>query len=144
MPAWKKMREINKIAHVFLQKCFQFSKERYVFKEHSRIILASIYIHHIPHTCTSWFHCMTQLSLDPLFDFTIYALQVCYSFLPTHKLHISFSCRKRKDITSLLPWWGSTNTTYIERLEWHTMESLSFILKTYKNSRIMVEQRTET
>ena len=60
---------------------------------------------------------MTQLSLDPLFDFTVYALQVCSSFLPAHKLHISFSCRNRKGITSLLPWWGSTNTTYIERFE---------------------------
>ena len=38
-------REMNKIAHVLLQKCFQVSKERYVFKEQSRIRLATIYIH---------------------------------------------------------------------------------------------------
>ena len=37
--------EMNKIAHVFLQSCFQVSKERYVFKEQSRIRLATIYIH---------------------------------------------------------------------------------------------------
>ena len=59
MPAWKE-EKMNKIAHVFLQSCFQVSKERYVFKEQSRISLATIYIHHIhPYTCTSWFDCMT-------------------------------------------------------------------------------------
>ena len=55
-------KEMNKIAHVLLQSCFQVSKERYVFKEHSRNRLATIYIHHIhPHTCTFWFDCMTTL-----------------------------------------------------------------------------------
>ena len=57
---------------------FQVPKESYVFKEHSIIRLATIYIQHrYPHTCISWFDCMTQLSLDPRFDFTIYSLQVC-------------------------------------------------------------------
>jgi hypothetical protein len=41
---------MNKIAHVFLQ-IFLSSKERYVFKEQSRIRLTTIYICHIPHTC---------------------------------------------------------------------------------------------
>ena len=118
MPAWKKRRKKRvKIAPILSQKYFQVSRERYVFKEHSRIRIATIYIHHIyPHTCTSWFDYMTQLSLDPRFDFIIYALQVCPSFLPTYDLHISLSCRK-KGITSQLPWWGSTNTIYFERLE---------------------------
>jgi hypothetical protein len=31
MLAWKK--EMNRVAHVFLQSCFQVLKERYVFKE---------------------------------------------------------------------------------------------------------------
>ena len=107
-------KEMNKIAHVLLQSCFQVSKERYVFKEQSRIRISTIY----PHTCLSWLDCMTQLSFDLRFDFTIYALQVCSSFLPTYELHISLSGRKRKGTTSsLLPWWGSINTTYIERLE---------------------------
>ena len=93
MPAWKKRKkEMNKIAPVLSQKKFQVSRERYVFKGQSRIRLATTYIHLIyPHTCTSWFDCMTQLSLDSRFDFTIYALQVCSSFLPTYKLHISLS-----------------------------------------------------
>jgi hypothetical protein len=80
MPTWKK-REMNKIAHVLSQKLFQVSKERYVSKEHSSIRLATIYIHIHPHTCTSWFNCMTQLSLDLRFDFTIYVLQVCFFML---------------------------------------------------------------
>ena len=77
-------KEMNKIAHVFLQSCLQVSKERYVFKDQSRIRLATICVHHIhPHTCTSWFDCMTQLSLDPRFDFTIYVLQVCFDVIST-------------------------------------------------------------
>jgi hypothetical protein len=32
MPAWNK-KKMNKIAHIFLQSCFQVLKERYVFKE---------------------------------------------------------------------------------------------------------------
>jgi hypothetical protein len=84
-----KKREMNKIAHVLLQKSFQVSKDRYIFKEQSRIRLATTYIHLIyPHTCTSWFDCMTQLSLVQRFDFIIYTLQVCSSFLPTYELHI--------------------------------------------------------
>jgi hypothetical protein len=39
---------------------------------------------------------MTQLSLGPLFDFTIYALWVCSSFLPTYELHITLRGSKRK------------------------------------------------
>ena len=53
-PPKKREREMNKIAHISLQSCFQVLKERYIFKEHSRNRLATIYIHHIhPHTCTS-------------------------------------------------------------------------------------------
>ena len=59
-PREKREKKMNKIAHVLLQSYFQFSKGRYVFKEQSRIRLATIYIHHIhPHTCTSWFDCLT-------------------------------------------------------------------------------------
>jgi hypothetical protein len=37
---------MNKIVHVLLQKYFQVLRKRYVFKEQSRIRLATIYIHH--------------------------------------------------------------------------------------------------
>jgi hypothetical protein len=103
------------------------------------------HFHHIYlHTCTSWFDCMTHSSLDLRFDFTIYALQVCIRCLHTYELHISLSCRKREKTRhhyffSLV---RSINTIYWETWECHTMESLSFILKTYKNSRTMVEQGT--
>jgi hypothetical protein len=36
---------MNKIAPVLLQKYFQVSRERYVFKEQSKIRLANTYIH---------------------------------------------------------------------------------------------------
>ena len=86
---------------------------------------------------------MTQLSLDPLFDFTIYALQVCPSFLPTYELHISLSGRKRKRHHIFIALVRIHKYhIYWETWECHTIESLSFILKTYKNSRTMVEQRT--
>ena len=50
----EKIEMTNKIAPVLLQKYFQVLKERYVFKEQSRIRLATTYIHLIyPHTCTS-------------------------------------------------------------------------------------------
>ena len=49
-----KKEEMNKIAPVLSQKYFQVSRERYVFKEHSRIRIATTDIHLIyPHTCTS-------------------------------------------------------------------------------------------
>jgi hypothetical protein len=41
----------KKIAHVSLQKCSKVSTREICFKEHSRIRLATIYIH--PRTCTS-------------------------------------------------------------------------------------------
>ena len=41
----QRKKEMNKIAIVLSQKHFQVSKERYVFKEQSRIRLATIYIH---------------------------------------------------------------------------------------------------
>jgi hypothetical protein len=86
---------------------------------------------------------MTQLSLDLLFDFTIYALQVSPSFLPTYKLHISLSDRKRKRHNIIIALVRIHKYhIYWETWECRTKESLSFILKTYKNSRTMVEQRT--
>jgi hypothetical protein len=39
---------------------------------------------------------MTCFSLDPLFDFTIYALQVYMRYLHTYELHGSLSYRREK------------------------------------------------
>jgi hypothetical protein len=40
-------KKMNNIMPILSQKYFQLSKERYIFKEQSRIRLATIYIHHI-------------------------------------------------------------------------------------------------
>jgi hypothetical protein len=40
-------------------------------------------LENIPHTCTSWSKCMTRISLDPVFNLTIYVMQICLSFIPT-------------------------------------------------------------
>ena len=100
---------------MFSCKYFQVSKERYVFKEHSRIRLTTIYIHHthahldlIVWLNSLWIRCLTLQYM-----YCKYALS-CYHH--SYELHISPSCRK-KGITLFLPWWGSTNTTYFERLE---------------------------
>ena len=135
---------MNKIAHALLQSCFQVAKEIYVFKEHSRIRIATIYIHHI----STHMHILIWLYDSTLFGSKVWLYNICICkyalscFFHSYELHIRLSCRKRKGITSLLPWWGSTNTTFWEIWECHTMESLSFIVKTCKNSGIMVEQRT--
>jgi hypothetical protein len=71
-----------------------------------------------PHTHAHLDLIVWLVSLVKLFDFTIYVLHVCMSCLHTYELHISLSCRVRKrgGITLLLPWWGSTNTTYMRDL----------------------------
>ena len=83
---------------------------------------------------------MTQLSLDPRFDFTIYALQLCPNFLPTYELHISLSGRKRKRHHLYCLGEDPQIPHILRDLRVSYNEALSFILK--KNSRIIVEQRT--
>ena len=81
----EKKREMNKIAHVLLQKYFQASKEIYVFMEHIRIRLDTIYIHTHAHLDlivwlnSLWIRCLTLQYMH---------LQVCSSFLSTYELHI--------------------------------------------------------
>jgi hypothetical protein len=97
----------------------------------------------LSHICTSWFDCMTQLSSDPSFDFTIYALQVYPNFLPTYELHINLSGRKRKRHNIFITLVRIHKYhIYWETWKYHTKKSLSFILKTYKNFKTMMEQRT--
>ena len=64
-------------------------------------------------------------------------------FLHSYELHISLSCSKkeRHNITIALVRIHKYHI-YWETWGCHTMETLSFILKTYKNSETMVEQRT--
>jgi hypothetical protein len=79
LDAHLKKEEKKEIAHVVLQSHFQVLKRGMFSRSKSRIRLATIYIHLPPHIHT---HAHLDLivrlvSLDPLFDFTIYALQVC-------------------------------------------------------------------
>jgi hypothetical protein len=86
---------------------------------------------------------MIFFSLNPFFDFTIYALQVCsLVLLPTYKLHKGFRRNGnnkiclREDVQiphkRELREWGSKNTTYRGIWECHTKKSLSFIWKLIK------------
>jgi hypothetical protein len=80
-----------------------------------------------------------------MFDFTIYALQVCFSFLPTYELHIRLSSRKRKKHNIFIALVRIHKYhIYWHTWECHTKKSLSFILKTYKNSKTVVKQRNLT
>ena len=109
-------QETNKIAPVLLENYFQDSKERYVFREQSRIRLATIYIHHL----STHMHILIWLYDSTLFGSIVWLYNIYIASMLFHhhsyELHISLSCRK-KGTTSLLPWWGSTNTKYFERLE---------------------------
>jgi hypothetical protein len=84
---------------------------------------------------------MTQLSLDLLFDFTIYALQVCPSFLPTYELHISLSGRKRKRYNIFIALVRIHKYHIYSDLRVSYNRSSEFYFKNLKNSRTMVEQR---
>ena len=69
----EKRREMNKIAHVFLQKYFQVSKQIYVFKEYSRIRLATIYIHHT----STHMHILIWLYDWTLFGSIVWLYNIC-------------------------------------------------------------------
>ena len=82
MPARKK--EMNKIAHVLLQSIFWVSKERYIFKEHSRIRLATYiyitYIHHI----SIHMHILIWLYDLTLFGFKVWLYNICIASMLFH------------------------------------------------------------
>jgi hypothetical protein len=77
MPVWKKeiRRKDRSCSLTFISK---FKREA-LLRSIVKLWLATINIHLIPYTYTSWFDCMTQLSLDPLFDFTIYVCKYVFS-----------------------------------------------------------------
>ena len=55
-----------------------------------------VLVYLFPHTCTSWSKSMALLPLDPWFDFTTDAIQVCYIVYPNLKLHINLFTSRRK------------------------------------------------
>ena len=88
--------------------------ERYVFKEHNRIRLATIFRTHAHLDLIVWPNFLWIRGLTLQYMYCKYALSCNFH---SYELHTSLSCRKRKAYHHLLPWWGSTNTTYIDRLE---------------------------
>ena len=76
----KKREKMNKIAYVFLQSCFQVSQERYVFKEHSRIRLTTIYIHHT----STHMHIMIWLYGLTLFGSEVWLYNICIASMFFH------------------------------------------------------------
>ena len=84
----KKKEEQGKIA--MFQNNRLYRERSYLQKEYS--FKFTIF----PHTCTSWSKSMALLSLDPLFDFTTYAIQVCYIVYPYLKPHINLFRDRRK------------------------------------------------
>jgi hypothetical protein len=128
--------------------------ERYVFsRSKSRIRFPPCFhpLHiYIFHTHAYLDLIVWLISLDPLFDFTIYALQVCMHYLPTYKLHISLLvigweregimlfCLSPKILHILREERRQSTIVALVRIhkyhiwetwEGHTKESLSFILK---------------
>jgi hypothetical protein len=128
-PSWKK--EMNKIAHVLLQKFFKFQIREICFKEHSRIRLATIYIS--THTCTSWSKSMTFFSWILVLTLQYMQYKYVLIFIPTWTPHKLLEVGKNKAKSSL-PWWGSKNTTYTEWFESTTQGEgkLCFVSKNLK------------
>ena len=127
----KREEKMNKISHVFLQSCFQVLKERYVFKEQSRIRLATTYIYppyihtHALLDLIVWLNSLWIRGLTLQYMYCKYALSY---FFHSYELHISFSYRKkeRHNITFALVTIHKYHI-YWETWECHTMEALSFI-----------------
>ena len=82
-----KKRKMNKIIHVFLQSCFQVLKERYVFKEQSRIRLATKYIHHI----STHMHILIWLYDSTLFGSEVWLYNICIASMLFYAFSISMS-----------------------------------------------------
>ena len=125
---------------MFSCKYFQVSKERYAFKEHSRIRLATIYSTHM--------HILIWLYDSTLFGSVVWLYNICIASMlsscnyHSYELHISISYRRRKGITSFISLVRIHKYHIYERLESVIQRNLwVFILKTCKNSGIVVEQK---
>ena len=87
LDACLKKREMNKIVLVLLQKYFQVSKERCDFKEHSRIRLATIYIHHI----SIHMHILIWLYDSTLFGSEVWLYNICIISMLFHAISTPMS-----------------------------------------------------
>jgi hypothetical protein len=103
---------------------------------------AIIYIHHI----STHIHILIWL-----YDLTLWSIvwfyNICIargsSFLPTYELHVSLSSRERKRHNIIIALVMIHKYHILRDLRVSYNRTLSFILKTSKNSRMMVEQRAQ-
>ena len=130
----KKRRKMNKIAPIFLQRNFQVSKERDVFKEHSRIRLANIYIHHT----SIHMHFLIWLYDSTLFGSEVWLYNICIASKHFHAISIPTSStyalvigREGHNITIALVRIHKYHI-YWETWESHTMEALILFWKPIK------------
>jgi hypothetical protein len=132
---------MNKIAHVFL-RLFPSSNERYVFKEQSRISLATTYI--------STLHTHAHLDLIVWFNslwirgLTLQYMFACMLFhaltIPMNSIYINLSVWRERHITFIA--LVRIHKYHVhERFE-SVMQWISeFYFETYENSGMMVQQR---
>ena len=86
----KEKKEMNKIAHTFLQSCFRVSKERYIFDEHSRIRLSTIYIHHT----STHMHILIWLYDLTLFGSEVWLYNICIASMLFHAISFLWAPHK--------------------------------------------------
>jgi hypothetical protein len=97
-PPEKREKE-KRMTYVFLQSWFQVSIERDVFKEHSRIRIATIYFHHSTHM-----HILIWLYDLTLFGSKVWLYNICivsmlfHALINSHELYISLSAGRRHNI----------------------------------------------
>jgi hypothetical protein len=99
-----------------------------------------VLVYLFPHTCTSWSKSMALPSLDPRFDFTTYAMQVCYFVYPYIKLHLNLlevgENKRRHNFD--MPWWGNIHhwviwECHLRSIKW----TMLFLEKNLQNSKFL-------
>jgi hypothetical protein len=125
-----KKREGRKIAICF--KIISY-RESHIYKR--SIVLVYLF----PHTFTSWSKSMALLSLDPRFDFTTYAIQVCYFVYPNLKLHINLfrSRRKQKKAKHCYALVRIYTPLFESAILRSTKWTRLFLEKKFKNSKLL-------
>jgi hypothetical protein len=83
---------------------------------------------------------MALLSLDPRFDFTIYAMQVCYFVYPYLKLHINLFRSRRKQKKAKLCYalvWKYTPLSDLRAPFEEYKVNYAFVCENFQNSKLL-------
>jgi len=112
----------------------------FIFPFFTQTSLCPIFLNIFAHICTSWSKSMALLSLDPQFDFTIYAIQVCYFVYSYLKLHINLlevgENKRRQNIA--MPRWGSIHHRVIWECHLRSIKwTMLFLEKNFQNSKLL-------